>query len=571
MLSNLGRKGIVNFIEAIFVIIAIFTAFAVLFPGLSFKSKWSVATGTLYARDTILAMDRLGILYKSSFDSNSLQNFVDTVIPINKTGLIEWSEVDGTVGSTIKVACNCTADQINNLNYWMSGMQINGRSVNFVFVPTSLDSINPDADALLIWGSTNLDNYLTNFQNYLSSGGGIVEINDFKSASDVGNYVQQQIFGLTWREGVKIEFSHSEPTWITASPGANCNTICANNGGTTANTCGGNNYCRSYQYGNECGYSTNQWDYGYLGCTGGWNGGSHMDCYGGTTAWGCLCEYYNQFQCCCQYTVATTDYFTRKPINSADIIYGTYKYFSHIGVPLKTFESNYTFPIEKNMQQPVCPTIYHGNLTFNNNVYNFWICNSTTVYFDTNLNSYADTALIVGKNFTTIDLTSNLTLRYVNYPTKIGISFDPNNEFQDFLAAWTPPGEGQGCDWEHYYNVQVTPVDNNPLRILMNASFSQNQYLPVVILNNTLGRTAWMADFTNDPNFANGCKSASTPGDNDKLLLASLLMWASKKQQLPTSSISLQHGVFVPYINVMSSDMYEVYQFNLGLRSPFES
>jgi len=471
---NLGKKGIVNFIEAIFVIIVIFTAFAVLFPGLSFKSKWSDALTILSARDVLLAMDRSNVLYSNSFDSNAFQNFIDTTIPTNQSGLIAWFETDGAIKSTVTVACNCTSDQITKLNYWMSGLQFNGRSVNIIFVPTSLDNINPAADVLFIWQNVNLDPYLSNLKNYISSGGGIVEMNDFSSLSDTG-LVQQQIFGLTFS--------------------------------------GNKNF--------------NQQSYG--------------------------------------------DHFTRKPNNSVDMIYNPYKYFFHIPIALKTFESNYTFPVEKSMTPPVCSTVYHGNFTLNDSVFNFWMCNSTTVYFDTDLNSSADTALQAGQSFSSRMNPNNFTLTYVNYPSEIGVLFGSNYLFKDFVAAWTPPGNGQGCAWGHLYTDQIIPIDNNAGRILINASFSSNPDLPVVILNGTAGRVAWIADFSYTPSFTNGCGNLAAIGDDNKLLLASLLMAASNKQQFQTSTANIQHGFLIPYIHVHNSDMYEVYQFDLGLKSPFST
>lgn len=473
---NLGRKGIVNFIEAIFVIIVIFTAFAVLFPGLSFKNKWSAALIILPARDVITSMDRLGVLYANSFDSNALQNFIDMTIPTNRTGLVSWSQTSGAIKSSITVACNCTSDQLSKLNYWMSGLQFNGRTVDLVFVPTTLENINPAADVLFIWGNLKLDSYLTNLRNYINSGGSIVEMNDFSSLSDTG-LVQQQIFGLNYTGGVSVKDR------------------------------------------------------------------------------------------------AVADFFTRKPNNSTDIIYGPYKYFFHIPVALKTYESNYTFPVEKNMQQPVCSTIYHGNFTLNDSVYNFWMCNSSTVYFDSDLNSSADTGLNAGQSFNLAKNPNNFTLVYVNYPSEISVLFGPNYLFKDFVIAWNAPGQAcpQGNAWGQFYTDQVAPVDGNMNRVLINASFSSNPGLSVVILNGTQSKTVWLADFTNNPNFANGCTSNAAAGDDNTLLLASLLMWASNKQQYQTSTAAVQRGFLIPYVNVQNSDMYEVYQFNLGLKSPFSS
>jgi len=272
---------------------------------------------------------------------------------------------------------------------------------------------------------------------------------------------------------------------------------------------------------------------------------------------------------------ADSDRFARTPSNTADILYGLYKYFFHVSVPLKSYNASGSFSVEKNMAQPICSTVYQGNFTANDTLYNFWICNSTVVFFDTDLNLSADKGLIVGQSFNSSNVSTNLTVRYINYPSQVSLSVGPNYEFKDFLITWTAPGQGQGCPqgnaWGQYYNDQVTPVDGNMGRIALVAHFSQDAVdLPVVILNGTFGRTAWIADFTNNPNFKTGCDSVAPAGDDNKLLLASLLMWASSKR-IPTSSSETQHGFLIPYINVQNSDMYEVYQFNLGLKSPFSS
>jgi hypothetical protein len=214
----------------------------------------------------------------------------------------------------------------------------------------------------------------------------------------------------------------------------------------------------------------------------------------------------------------------------------------------------------------------HGNFTFNDTGYGFWICNSTTVYFDTDNNASADTAVKAGEKFKISGY--NFTLQYIDIFAQIGVSFGSNYQFQDFLIVW-PSLQGcpSGNGWSQYYTNQLMTVDDNPDRIILSASFLSGQFidLPVVITNNTGGRTAWIADFTNDPNFKNNCLSFSTVGDDKKLLLASLLLWTSNKELFSTSLITIKNGFLTKYVNVQNSDTYEVYEFSLGLGSPFSS
>jgi hypothetical protein len=472
-----GKKGIINFLEAIIVIGILFVAFAVLFPGFSLKSRWSDASIILTSRDIILTMDRLNTIYTNSFDPNALQNFIDISIPVNRSSLVAWAEVGGALKNSIVVACNCSDQQIQNLTYWMSGMKINGRTVDIVFTKSNLDNIIP-SDVLLIWGNTNLDSYLANFLDYLKSNKGIVEINDFTSDSQTPTGgVQQLIFGLTY--SVNRIFSD-----------------------------------RSY-----------------------------------------------------------ADHFSRKPNNSTDILYEPYKYFFHIPVPLKIAKFNDSIPVANGMQQPTCSaSIGLGNFTFNDTSYTFWICNSTTVYFDTLNNASADTAIRTGGQFRISGY--NFTLQYIDSFAQIGVSFGTNYQFQDFLIVWPslqacPSGNG----WSQYYSDQVDTLNGDPYRVILNASFVSGQLvdLPVIITNNTLGRAAWITDFSNDPNFKNNCLTFGTVGDDKKLLLASLILWASNKQQVAISPVSIKNGFLTKYVNVQNSDTYEVYDFNLGLGSPFGS
>lgn len=476
----LGKKGIINFIEAIFVIIAIFIAFAVLFPGFSFKSRWQDAATILRGRDSIITMDRLNILYQNSFNPTLLQNFVDEAIRTNRTNLIASSEVDGTIKSTITVACNCSDGQIENLTYWMSGMTMNGRQINFLFPKTTLENIIP-SDALLIWGNINLDPHLASMLNYLQTGSGIVEINDFTSASDTGT-TQQKIFGLVW---------------VNQSDGHNFN------------------------------------------------------------------------------KQAVADHFSRKPGNSTDMIYFPYKYFFHIPLPLKAFETTNSIPTGGNPSPSCSFSIGHGNFTLNDTSYNFWICNPTTVYFDTHANGTADTAVNLGSNFILQNMSNSFTLDYINYP-QISVSFNSPYEFKDFIGAWRPgiaPPCPQGKAWGQFYTDQVTVNDNNMARVIVNASFPGTQIpdLPAVIVNNTGGRTAWIADFTAIPNFNNNCLAIQSAGDDQKLLLASLLLWTSYKQKATVLSSNIQNEIMIPYVNVQNLDTYEVYTFNLGLAPAFGS
>jgi len=147
----------------------------------------------------------MGKLNDYSFNKIALSDFIDNTIPANKTNLIAWSEVDGTIQSRVIVACNCTKDQIDRMNFWFSGLKVNDRSVNVLFVQTQLGNIPEETDVLLIRDYKSLDDFYSNFKNYVAKGVGIVEMMDFPGAGDVINSdrVQKEIFGLRWVETEK--------------------------------------------------------------------------------------------------------------------------------------------------------------------------------------------------------------------------------------------------------------------------------------------------------------------------------------------------------------------------------
>jgi hypothetical protein len=190
------NKSFVTMLEMIMVVIALYIAFNVFFPGFSYKNKWSEALLLQTARDAILTADRIGRLYEYSFNRAALQNFLNDVV--SKESIISWSERDGAIKNQIVIACNCTNQQMVNLNSWMFELKINGRQISTVQCYTNLEFINPcmdSSDVLVIWGEKDLSNpiYYNTLKKYLNGNGGIVEIVDFSNTLDS---VQANIFGL---------------------------------------------------------------------------------------------------------------------------------------------------------------------------------------------------------------------------------------------------------------------------------------------------------------------------------------------------------------------------------------
>jgi hypothetical protein len=179
------------------VVIILFIAFSIFFPGFIYKTRWNEAYTVLLGRDTILTIDRLGKLYNYSFSAGNLQKYLDTALPINKTNLIGWSEVDGTVKGRLTIACNCTNDTISALTEWFYGLKFNGREIQVYIPQSNLDVINQPADILLIWGYKDLNPYRQSIRNFLAAEKGVVEIMDFSDVTQINNdSIQNETFGL---------------------------------------------------------------------------------------------------------------------------------------------------------------------------------------------------------------------------------------------------------------------------------------------------------------------------------------------------------------------------------------
>lgn len=438
-------KGVINLIEVITVLIVMFLAFSIFFPGFAYRNRWSDAYLTLVSRDSILTMDRLGNLYNYSFSPDLLGPFLSQELSFSQTNLIGWSETDGAIKNTFIIACNCTDSEITTLSAWFSGLTFNGRTINVLIPKTNLESIGQPSDVLLIMDYKPLGTYQQNIQNYINSERGVVEVMNFASADQINNDISQnQTFGLN---AVSIVTGPAQ----------------------------------------------------------------------------------------------TSDSFSRNPANTSDIFYETYKYFYHLPMAVKTIP-NQASAVPNDTIINNCGNFTQGNITIVGVQREFWDCGSS-IWFDTDNNGNADTQVLSGNDFS-ISAT-NLHLNYINGFNQVGISLRPTYVFSDFL---NPVDGGQLMD--------IQPADGNQNKIILTALPSNYS---VAILNQTgVSKTAWIAQF---PDGANG--------DDEKLLLTSLLFWASNKRVQSVLSPNIQVGLETTYINTMNQDMFEVYTFGLGLGSPF--
>ncbi len=425
-------KGIISIVELVIVALVLFTAFGILFPGTNYTNRWQEVEIVLKSRDLLIALDKTGDMYKKSFSSEEISEFIASVFP--ERDLFSWIEADGALKSRIVVACDCTEAQTNDLIKWVGNTKINGRTIALDFVPLANFNNIPNSDVMLIFGYRDLTAYKQNLKDYLNKGSGIVEIVDLDSSAKIDS-VQSEIFGLKWVETASDTFDTAK--------------------------------------------------------------------------------------------------FSRKPTDSKDVIYFPYKHFYHAPLRLIGDFSN------EEISGCTADPIFKGKLTVKQTNYAFWICSTTTVWFDNDADGDRDVLIDIGNEVILGD--SKFFLNYIDFNT-IGLSFRTDYTFQDFLGPGTI--------------FHIEPTDSTDRVVIYSESTSPAKKFPAVIVN-PAGRVAWIADFTD-----------STVGDDERLLLASLLHWSSsKKTQGITGNIKF--GYSTSYLNADNTDMFEVYRFDLGLGFPF--
>jgi len=282
-----------------------------------------------------------------------------------------------------------------------------------------------------------------------------------------------------------------------------------------------------------------------------------------------------------------------RPCNASDIIYQPWKYFYHIPVPILTTQLPAgNIQTEGSLLSPYCSNITNGSLKIQSYVYqvdsqnveepyaySFWVCNFSSVYLDTDWNGTADLKVEIGEKFNLPNLYNQsesftFLLSYIE-KEKVGITFQPKYKFYDFIRYEfgyqidpNKPGNGPpehavaaGLKnrWAKYY--VIIPDDNDYRRVLIQAENTTETggIIPGVILKSTPAyNTAWIANFTD-----------GGVGDDERMLLISLLLFASKKVSSEAAITPVKRGYEASYVHTMNKDMFDVYLFTLGLGYPF--
>ncbi len=201
-------KGVVIIFELLITLLILIGTYLVFFSFPEVHFYWKEAKQTLLARDLLVSLDRLNLLYESSFNLTKFSSYLDYLF--KEKPLLFTLLVRGTIKGDINVACNCTEEEKKFIEDWLEGhkgfakFSFNGRKVNFHVCLTDLESTaNPclsrNPDVLIILGKKKLDKpkYLDLLSSLLKKGCGIVEVRDFSSSSEI-DQVQKKIFGIEW-------------------------------------------------------------------------------------------------------------------------------------------------------------------------------------------------------------------------------------------------------------------------------------------------------------------------------------------------------------------------------------
>ncbi|MBI2545271.1 MAG: hypothetical protein HYW22_01570 [Candidatus Aenigmarchaeota archaeon] len=232
-----------------------------------------------------------------------------------------------------------------------------------------------------------------------------------------------------------------------------------------------------------------------------------------------------------------------KPGYSSKPTYVSYKLFYHLPYTL-TANTIGGVPIEKNIQACTNAALTN-NFMFQGTNHQFWICGTSSVYFDTDGNGKADMIVTPGNTFSIGQ--SNFKLNYLEDNSKIRISFKRDYKFNDFVS------------FNNNYN-KLSPIDGDTQKVFVASGFWDHANtipISVSIFNSTgNARVAWIADFSRN--------GLANTGDDHKLLISSIVLSASNK-----ISESSGNGQISSYINSVDNDMFEVYRIDLKFIKPF--
>ncbi len=233
-----------------------------------------------------------------------------------------------------------------------------------------------------------------------------------------------------------------------------------------------------------------------------------------------------------------------KPLNASQITYQSYKLFYHLPYPIIGTVSE-AVPTEGGI--PACGSSMRGSFIIQGIDRGFWICDTGSVYWDTNGNNVADIRVLPKNSFSIGN--SNFYLSYIDSSSKARISFKPDYSFNDFISAGNS-------------NNKIKPQNNDKNKVLFSLGYWDVQRnIPIsgaVFNGEKFSKAIWVADF--------GRNGLGSTGDDHKQLLLSLILSGSEKISKETKQ---QVGQVTSYINVDNTDVLEPYKINVIVGKPF--
>ena len=234
--------------------------------------------------------------------------------------------------------------------------------------------------------------------------------------------------------------------------------------------------------------------------------------------------------------------------SSSDPTFQNHKFFYHLPIRSVT-TSLLTSDLPEENGIPDCSLwpIPEGTFEFKLTSYRWWACfERNEIYVDTDNNGIADQNLDELDTFTSNG--ANFVMSYAEMNTTYGrtfVSIKPEFRFDSF-----------GPNVPRLY-----PSDSDGSKILIDGgTYPGPATMPVLAVNtSTAGLAVWLPEEVTD-----------VPFDHDeRLLVASSIFAATNKENDSFLTASTSIGFVTPFINVMNRDVFEVYQFNLGLAFPF--
>ena len=178
----------------------------------------------------------------------------------------------------------------------------------------------------------------------------------------------------------------------------------------------------------------------------------------------------------------------------------------------------------------------------------FWTCNDSFVFFNTMGNSFPyDTGPLSEGDLFYID-GMEFNLSYIKDNTMIQIKFlEDEYIFSDF----TQIGDNL-----------IIPTTRDPSRVVLRKEVGSEISSKGSIINNfSSSRTAWISDFSRN--------GLDLVGDDQKHLLKSIIIWASRKTTGLNQIENIEKGYSTSYVEVIYDDFFEIRKYDVGVGYPF--